>query len=155
MSWSHPINLVANEFEFMECEMVYPQVAVIGNTLIVVAQVDYAPGTYVQSDEDDASDNHYTGFTFDITDLFSWYDGMPENGSNNHNVHMDIYPNPAVDRLNVTLSQNAEIAIYNIMGQKVLSQEGNAGANSINISSLTSGIYFVNAGSDTQKFIVK
>ena len=36
-----------------------------------------------------------------------------------------------------------------------MSQEGNAGANSINISSLTSGIYFVNAGSDTQKFIVK
>ena len=80
---------------------------------------------------------------------------MPENGSNNQNVHMDIYPNPAVDRLNVTLSQNAEIVIYNIMGQKVMSQEGLAGANSININDLTSGIYFVNAGSDTQKFIVK
>ena len=80
---------------------------------------------------------------------------MPENGSNNQNVHMDIYPNPAVDRLNVTLSQNAEIVIYNIMGQQVMSQEGHAGANSININNLTSGIYFVNAGSDTQKFIVK
>lgn len=154
MNWSHPINLVADEFEFMEAEMVYPQAAVIGNTLIVAAQVDYGPGTFVQSDDLDASDNHYMGFTYDITDLFSWYDGMPETGSN-HNVHMDIYPNPAVDRLNVTLSQNAEIVIYNIMGQKVMSQEGNAGANSINISSLTSGIYFVNAGSDTQKFIVK
>ena len=155
MSWSHPVMLTANEFEFMECEMVYPQAAVIGTTLIVAAQVDYAPGTFVQSDEDDAFDNHYTGFTFDINDLFSWYDGMPENGSNNQNVHMDIYPNPAVDRLNVTLSQNAEIVIYNIMGQQVMSMEGHAGANSINIDNLTSGIYFVNAGSDTQKFIVK
>ena len=155
MSWSHPINLVANEFEFMETEMVYPQAAVIGTTLIVTAQTDYATGTFVQDDEDDAFDNHYTGFTFDINDLFSWYDGMPENGSNNQNVHMDIYPNPAVDRLNVTLSQNAEIVIYNIMGQQVMSQEGHAGANSININNLSSGIYFVNAGSDTQKFIVK
>jgi hypothetical protein len=155
MSWSHPINLVANEFEFMECEMAYPQVAVIGTTLIVAAQVDYAPGTFVQDQEDDAFDNHYTGFTFDINDLFSWYDGMPENGSNNQNVHMDIYPNPAVDQLNVTLSQNAEIVIYNIMGQQVMSQEGHAGANSININNLSRGIYFVNAGSDTQKFIVK
>ena len=155
MSWSHPVMLTANEFEFMETEMVYPQAAVIGTTLIVAAQTDYAPGCFSNNDEDDAFDNHYTGFTFDINDLFSWYDGMPENGSNNQNVHMDIYPNPAVDRLNVTLSQNAEIVIYNIMGQQVMSMEGHAGANSINIDNLTSGIYFVNAGSDTQKFIVK
>ena len=41
------------------------------------------------------------------------------------------------------------------MGQKVMNMEGRAGANSININSLSSGIYFVSAGSDTQKFIVK
>jgi hypothetical protein len=155
MNWSHPVNLVANEFEFMECDMVYPQAAVIGNTLILAAQIDYTPGSFVMDNEDDAFDNHYTGFTFDINDLFSFYDGMPENGCDNHNVHMDIYPNPAVDRLNVTLSQNADIVIYNIMGQQVMSQEGHAGANTINIDNLTSGIYFVSAGSDTQKFIVK
>ena len=157
MNWSHPVNLVAGEFEFTQNEMVYPQAAVIGNTLIVAAQVDSDPGTTVisSSEDSDSSDNAWLGFTFDITDLFSWYDGMPENGSENHNVHMDIYPNPAVDRLNVTLSQNAEIVVYNIMGQKVMSQEGHAGANSINVSSLTSGVYFVSAGSDTQKFIVK
>jgi hypothetical protein len=68
---------------------------------------------------------------------------------------MNIYPNPAVDQLNVTLSSNADIVIYNIMGQKVMNMEGRAGANSININSLSSGIYFVNAGNDTQKFIVK
>jgi hypothetical protein len=41
------------------------------------------------------------------------------------------------------------------MGQKVMSQQGHAGANSINVNSLSSGVYFVNAGNDTQKFIVK
>jgi hypothetical protein len=68
---------------------------------------------------------------------------------------MNIFPNPVVDQLNITLSKNAEIVVYNIMGQKIMSQEGHAGANSINVSSLTSGVYFVSAGSDTQKFIVK
>jgi len=36
-----------------------------------------------------------------------------------------------------------------------MSVEGHAGANSINISNLNAGIYFISAGSDTQKFIVK
>ena len=155
LNWSHMVGLTAGEFEFMETEQVYPQIAVIGNTLIVAAQVDYEPGTNIisSSEDTDPSDSQYKGFTFSIADLFSFYDSTPETVCNN--VHMDIFPNPAVDRLNITLSKNAEIVVYNIMGQKVMSQEGHAGANSINVSSLTSGVYFVNAGSDTQKFIVK
>ena len=154
MHWSHPVMLTANEFEFMESEQVYPQIATIGdNTLIVVAQIDYGTGTSVQSDDNDPADNHYCGFVFNINELFDFYDSTSDHVSNN--VHMTLFPNPAVDQLNVTLSSNAEIVVYNIMGQKVMSQEGHAGANSINVSSLNSGIYFVNAGSDTQKFIVK
>ena len=154
MHWSHPVMLTANEFEFMESEQVYPQIATIGdNTLLVVAQIDYGTGTSVQSDDNDPADNHYCGFVFNIDELFDFYDSTSDHVSNN--VHMTLFPNPAVDQLNVTLSSNAEIVVYNIMGQKVMSQEGHAGANSINVSSLNSGIYFVNAGSDTQKFIVK
>ena len=155
MHWSHMVNLTAGEFEFMESEQVYPQIAVIGRKLIVASQVDYEPGTNIISatEDSDPTDNHYCGFTFDINDLFSFYDSTSDHVSNN--VRMTIFPNPAVDQLNVTLSNNAEIVVYNIMGQKVMSQEGHAGANSINVSSLNSGIYFVNAGSDTQKFIVK
>jgi hypothetical protein len=41
------------------------------------------------------------------------------------------------------------------MGQKVMSVEGHVGGNSINISSLNSGVYFISAGSDTQKLVVK
>ncbi|MBO7616817.1 MAG: T9SS type A sorting domain-containing protein, partial [Bacteroidales bacterium] len=96
---------------------------------------------------------YYQGFTFELNDLFPGANvGVPEVS---HNTHMAVYPNPAVDQLNITLSQNADITIYNIMGQNVMNVEGHAGANTINISNLTSGVYFVNAGSDTQKFIVK
>ena len=68
---------------------------------------------------------------------------------------MTICPNPAVDNLDVTLSSNAEIVIYNIMGQVVASQMGHAGLNTVRVSNLSSGVYFINAGNDTQKFVVK
>ena len=58
-------------------------------------------------------------------------------------------------RLNVTLNQAAEIVIYNIMGQVVASKDGKAGENTIELSNLSNGVYFVNAGTNTQKFIVK
>ena len=150
-TWSHMVHLT-NDFMWSYNEFVFLQAAMVGRTLVIAAQTDNAPGVYVNGGETEPSDNFYAGFTFDIDDVFET-DGAEEMISNN--VHMNIYPNPAVDQLNVTLSSNADIVIYNIMGQKVMNMEGRAGANSININSLSSGIYFVSAGSDTQKFIVK
>ena len=71
------------------------------------------------------------------------------------NTQMEIYPNPAVNQLNVRLENNAEISVYNIMGQNVLNMQGMKGVNTINVNELTSGVYFITAGTVTQKFIVK
>ena len=71
------------------------------------------------------------------------------------NTQMEIYPNPAVSQLNVRLENNAEISVFNIMGQNVLNMQGVKGVNMINVSDLTSGVYFITAGTVTQKFIVK
>ena len=151
-TWEHQIQLTTDfMWELSEC--VYSQAAVVGTTLVIAAQFDMYTGTFVMGDDPDADDNYYQGFTFELNDLFPGANvGVPEVS---HNTHMAVYPNPAVDQLNITLSQNADITIYNIMGQNVMNVEGHAGANTINISNLTSGVYFVNAGSDTQKFIVK
>ncbi len=144
---------LTTDFMWEMSECVFPQAAVVGTTLIVAAQFDGGTGTYVQNDDTEPADNYYQGLTFELTDLFPDAGvGMPEVS---HNVHMSVYPNPATDQIGITLSQNADIVIYNIMGQNVMTVEGHAGANTINISNLTSGIYFVNAGSETQKFIVK
>ena len=108
-----------------------------------------------ESEDTEANDNYYQGFTFELNDLFPNAGvGVPEVS---HNTHMSIYPNPAVNQLQigVTLSQNADITIYNMMGQVVMTTEGHAGVNNINISNLTAGIYFVNAGTETQKIVVK
>ena len=150
-TWEHMVHLT-NDFMFTYSECVYPQAVVMGTTLVVAVQMDDETGTFVQGDEADGSNNRYQGLTFELTDLFT-QTGLTEEV--NHNVHMNIWPNPAVDQLNVSLSQNSDIVVYNIMGQVVMTVEGHAGANSINLSNLNSGIYFINAGSDTQKFIVK
>ena len=71
------------------------------------------------------------------------------------NTQMEIYPNPVVNQLNVRLENEAEISVYNIMGQNVLNMQGVKGVNTINTSDLTSGVYFISAGTVTQKFIVK
>ena len=151
-TWTPQIQLT-DDFMWQLSEFVYTQAAVVGTTLVIASQCDGETGTFVQSDDNDATDNYYQGFTFELNDLFPGVGvGVPEVS---HNTHMSLYPNPAVDQLNVTLSQNAGIVIYNIMGQAVMNIEGHVGGNSINISELGAGIYFISAGNDTQKFIVK
>ena len=152
-TWSKMVHLT-NDFMYQYSECVYTQAVVIGTTLIIAAQVDGETGTYVQGDDSDPYDNYYQGFTFELTDLFPEM-GVGLEEQNGRNTHMTLYPNPAVDRLNVSLSQNAEIVIYNMMGQVIRTMDGQVGANTIDLSGLNSGVYFINAGSDTQKFIVK
>lgn len=158
MTWSTMKHLT-NDFMYQYSECVYPQATVIGNTLVVAAQLDATADAYVMSvgsgatgQDLESSDCYYQGFTFDLNELF------PEAGVNvpeNNTVKMNIYPNPAVDQLNVNLSQGADIVIFNVMGQAVRTVEGHVGANTVDLSGLTSGVYFVNAGQNTQKFIVK
>ena len=151
-TWTPQMQLTT-DFMYTTTEFVYTQAAVVGTTLVIAAQADPETGTFVQSDESNAGNNLYQGLTFELNDLWpSVGVGVPEV---NHNTHMSLYPNPAVDQLNVTLSQNADIVIFNIMGQTVMNVEGHAGANSLNISELNAGVYFISAGSDTQKVIVK
>jgi hypothetical protein len=132
-------------------EQVYPQAAVMGNTLIIACQTDGSTSTFVMGGDNEPTDNLYTGYTFDLNEIFPGA-GVSEV---EHNNHISVYPNPAVDQLSITLNKNAEVTVYNIMGQAVMTMKGRAGANTLDISSLTSGVYFINAGNDTQKFIVK
>ena len=149
-TWSTPVHLT-NDFMLSFTEHVYNQAVVMGNTLIVATQADGKTGTFVQDDDDDSSDNFYAGYIFDLNDLFDGV-GISEI---EHNTQISVYPNPAVNQISVTLNKNAEMTVYNIMGQAVMTVEGHAGANTIDISNLNSGIYFISAGNDTQKFIVK
>jgi hypothetical protein len=154
MTWT-PMQNLTSDFMFSLSECVYPQAAITGNTLVVAFQMDGEPDSYVIGTGGDVTpdDNFYQAFTFDLTELFPEYDGVEEQVSNN--TLMNVYPNPAVDQLNITLNQNADITVFNMVGQVVMTTEGHVGVNTINISNLTAGVYFVNAGSATTKFVVK
>ena len=151
-TWEHQVHLT-NDFMHSYRESVYLQATVIGQTLVVACMTDELTGTFVQGDEANAADNYYQGYTFDLKDVFPEANvGVQEAEQNNH---ISVYPNPAEGQVNVTLNKSAEMTVYNIMGQVVMTMEGRAGVNTIDITSLNSGIYFVSAGNDTQKFIVK
>lgn len=71
----------------------------------------------------------------------------------------DVFPNPAMDELSVIgypLSGKGEINIYNMLGEKVLSQKLKANSQQqINISFLLQGIYVIKVFAEGKIFVKK
>jgi uncharacterized surface protein with fasciclin (FAS1) repeats len=61
-----------------------------------------------------------------------------------------IFPNPATDMIN--LSERADVKIYSITGQLVMSMQD---VSQVNVETLKSGLYFVEATSNGQRFLDK
>lgn len=118
-----------------------------GDFVWVCSQFDMYPGTYVQEDDTDPTDNHYVAVKVYLNE---WYDGVIEN-----NVHaaqvMNIFPNPAQGSFQVNLNYASDVTIYNTVGQLVKTYKN---VKDINVN-LESGVYFVNANNQTVKVVVK
>lgn len=58
---------------------------------------------------------------------------------------VSIYPNPAQDYIKIknNFSENQTVVIYNVAGQTIMKQEINQNENSLDVTKLASGIYFV------------
>lgn len=151
-TWTDMIQLTT-DFMYQWSECVYPQAAITGKTLVVACQMDAEVDSFTigSGGDSDQFDNYYQGLTFDLEELFG-YEAVEEVSNV---TEMALYPNPATEMVTVSLNQDEEIVICNLMGQVVSTVKGHAGANQIDINSLTSGVYFISAGSATQKFIVK
>ena len=54
-----------------------------------------------------------------------------------------IYPNPTNDILNIENAENSKIAIYNLLGELLISKKCNSAYSSINVSGLAEGTYIV------------
>ncbi|PKA83726.1 putative secreted protein (Por secretion system target) [Ulvibacter sp. MAR_2010_11] len=64
-----------------------------------------------------------------------------------------LYPNPVLDRLNISFPKDvttARIAIYNVLGEKVLSSEITPTNNVLNVVNLKSGIYIASIESNNK-----
>ncbi|HEY1039022.1 MAG TPA: T9SS type A sorting domain-containing protein, partial [Bacteroidia bacterium] len=56
---------------------------------------------------------------------------------------MLVYPNPNMGDFNIDLKQDAQVIIYNSIGEVIVDKVMNTGTNSVNITDLPSGIYYV------------
>ncbi|GAB3354916.1 hypothetical protein GCM10027566_16710 [Arachidicoccus ginsenosidivorans] len=68
---------------------------------------------------------------------------------------LPLYPNPAKDYINISISQPTLVQIYNALGILVRTLQMQAGVNRLDIRSLPMGSYFVVAGGEKLKFIKK
>lgn len=60
-----------------------------------------------------------------------------------------LYPNPVKDMLNISLDKNITVvALYNVVGQEVLTKFFNSNDVAFDLSSLTSGTYFAKVYAD-------
>jgi hypothetical protein len=58
-----------------------------------------------------------------------------------------VYPNPVGDVLHISGNKIDTVSIYNMLGQRVLTQTESSGVNSLDVSHLSAGAYLVKAGS--------
>ena len=67
---------------------------------------------------------------------------------------LKVYPNPAVNELNVVLnSENTSVSIYNAVGQRMEQVVVSGSEYKFDISSYAAGIYFVKTGTSIAKFV--
>jgi hypothetical protein len=142
---------VVTDFANMYDEMVYGQVIPYtytdaeGDYIWYCYQLDGNTGTYVQSDDAIPDDNLYAAVK-----IYVDYMDVEENGIKVADM-MNVYPNPAQGSFKVQLNNEADVTIYNTVGQLVKSYDN---VTELNVN-LEAGIYFVNAGDQTVKVVVK
>jgi hypothetical protein len=71
-----------------------------------------------------------------------------------------IYPNPAIDMLNINCGDNGKVKIINLAGQSLMEIEARKGTNQLNVQHLSQGLYMIqftnNTGAvSTQKLLIR
>jgi photosystem II stability/assembly factor-like uncharacterized protein len=73
---------------------------------------------------------------------------------NPHTVNsMSVYPNPSEGLISFTNETAAEVIISNLLGEPVLSQRLEKGLQSMDLSQLPAGVYFINSGDKKAKIV--
>jgi len=66
-----------------------------------------------------------------------------------------VFPNPASEYIMIKTTQNRDLAIYNSVGQLILSETDVQNGSMIDISDLETGLYFVKSEESIQKLIIE
>lgn len=117
-----------------------------GDYLWVCSQMDEEPGTYVQSDETVYDNNFYKAVKVYVNFM------DVEENEMSYVENMNIFPNPAQGSFTIELENAANVNIYNAVGQIVKTYSN---VETVSVSDLSAGVYFVQANNKTQKVVVK
>lgn len=98
----------------------------------------------------------YNGNSFDIdyeTEIYRFFTNtLDVTGIEEQTLKtVAVYPNPATNFIQLNLDEATDVVIYDVTGAKVMQcvSEGQ-----VDVTSLTNGIYFIQAGSSKAKFVV-
>ena len=72
---------------------------------------------------------------------------------NPEDIVLNVYPNPVMNKLTITLAVNERITIYSTMGELLIQQNLIAGDNTIDLSAVNKGVYVAKIGKTTFKVI--
>ena len=142
MTWNAPINAEPTKYN------IYRNDALIGNT----AQTSYV-------DEDLESGV----YNYAVTAVYE--DGESEKATatatltvsvaENNEVVFTMYPNPAKDFVTIESAKDAVVKIYSVNGQMLSQQNISEGINTIDLSNLNAGMYFISVDETMVKIVKK
>ena len=102
-----------------------------------------------------ANNRRFTGAQFP-EDLSLNFVGIKD--VENQEVEVNVYPNPASDKVNIEVAGKANVKVYNLLGQMVDTFE-TFGKSTLNVAAYQSGVYFIKVdngnASSTHKLIVR
>ena len=142
LTWNAPINAEPTKYN------IYRNDALIGNT----AQTSYV-------DEDLESGI----YNYAVTAVYE--DGESEKATatatltvsvaENNEVVFTMYPNPAKDFVTIESAKDAVVKIYSVNGQMLSQQNISEGINTIDLSNLNAGMYFISVDETMVKIVKK
>ena len=136
------------DFDFYEAVFA-AQAPVIDDEIHLIYQRDFEPGLHVRGDEDpiDVNDIVHLGIE---TDQLLVCDEDPEIEIVSvdeplEDGDLEIYPNPASDRVNLILNKRGSttIQIFNMTGQEVFNETVNTSLRVLDVSDFASGVYVI------------
>lgn len=133
--------------EMVYCKVIpYVYTDAEGDYLWLCYQADQEPGTCIFNEENVWDNNFYRA-----AKVYFNYLGVEDNTMTVAPT-INVYPNPAQGSFNVRLNNASNVNIFNTVGQLVKTYNNVTELNNVN---LEAGVYFVNAGNQTVKVVVK
>ena len=142
LTWNAPINAEPTKYN------IYRNDALIGNT---------AKTSYVDEDLESGI------YNYAVTAVYE--DGESEKATatatltvsvaENNEVVFTMYPNPAKDFVTIESAKDAVVKIYSVNGQMLSQQNISEGINTIDLSNLNAGMYFISVDETMVKIVKK